>query len=195
MGKESYKSKLIKVQTLLNIKMAKAYRTVSHEALCILTGMTPIEIKIEEAAQLCYATRGNTNDKTQFERDAGVRKWQNPADAIIRVLKEEEEKNPIQIFTDGSRSERVVGSGVAIYRSGESINTIQCRLSKKCTNNQAEQFAILTALEHIEKIQTTDKRAIIYTESQTTLDKLQNSNIHIYIVEEIRRKITEVKER
>jgi len=67
------------------------------------------------------------------------------------VLKEEKEENPLQIFTDGSRSERGVGSGVAIYRSGESINTIQCRLSKKCTNNQAEQFAILTALEYIEK--------------------------------------------
>jgi len=48
--------------------MAKAYRTVSHEALCVLTGMTPIEIKIEEAAQLYHAIRGNrnTNDNTQF---------------------------------------------------------------------------------------------------------------------------------
>jgi len=65
------------------------------------------------------------------------------------VLKEEEEKHPIQLFTDGSRSERGEGSGVAIYRSGESIYTIRFRLSKKCTNNQTEQFAILTALEHI----------------------------------------------
>ena len=52
-------SKLIRVQRLINIKMAKAYRTVSHEALCILTGMTPIEIKIEEAVQIYYTTRGN----------------------------------------------------------------------------------------------------------------------------------------
>jgi len=63
MEKESYKSKLIRVQRLINIKVAKAYRTVSHKALYILTGMTPIEIKIEEAAQLYYATRGNINDK------------------------------------------------------------------------------------------------------------------------------------
>jgi len=151
--------------------------------------MSPIEIKIEEAAQLYYATRGNTNNKTQFERDMSVRKWQHPADAIIRELKKEEEKNPIQIFTDGSRSERGVVPGVAIYRSGESINTVQCRLSKKCTNNQAEQFAILSALEHIEKLQTTDNSVTVYTDSQTTLDKLQNSNVHTYIVEEIRRKV------
>jgi len=111
------------------------------------------------------------------------------------VLKEEKEENPIEIFTDGSRSERGVGSGVSIYKSGESINTIQRRLSKKCTNNQAEQFPILTALEYIEKTQTTDERVTIYTDSQTTLDKPQNSNIHTHIVEKIRRKITEMEER
>jgi len=72
---------------------------------------------------------GETNYRTHFERDTGVRKCQHPADAIIRVLKEEEE-NSIQIFTDGSRLERGVGSGVAIYRSGERTNTILCRLSK-----------------------------------------------------------------
>jgi hypothetical protein len=43
--KASYKSELVKVQRLINIKIAKAYRTVSNEALCILTGLTPIAIK------------------------------------------------------------------------------------------------------------------------------------------------------
>ena len=65
-----------------------------------------------------------------------------------------QEKNPIQILTDGRMSESGVVSGLAIYRSGESINRIQCRLNKKCTNNQAEHSAILTALEHVEKIET-----------------------------------------
>jgi len=51
MEKGSYKSKLERVQRLINIKIAKAYRTVTNEALCILTGLTPIAIKIEEEAQ------------------------------------------------------------------------------------------------------------------------------------------------
>jgi ribonuclease HI len=76
---------------------------------------------------------------------------------------------------------------------GGCTKTIKCRLSKKCTNNQAEQFAILSALEYLEKIKTKDKRATIYTDRQTTLDKLQNSNIHSHIVEEIRRKLMELK--
>jgi len=61
----SYKSKLVRVQRLINIKIAKAYRTVPNEALCILTGLTPIAIKIEEAAQFYHLTRGSTKEEAQ----------------------------------------------------------------------------------------------------------------------------------
>ena len=46
--KASYKSKLVRVQRLINIKIAKAYRAMSNDALCILTGLTPIAIKIRK---------------------------------------------------------------------------------------------------------------------------------------------------
>jgi hypothetical protein len=41
----SYKSKLVRVQRRINIRIAKAYSTVSKETLCIITGSTPIAIK------------------------------------------------------------------------------------------------------------------------------------------------------
>jgi hypothetical protein len=50
MEKEKYKVSI--VQRLINIKMAKAYRTVSSEALSVITGMTPIHLKIEQAGEL-----------------------------------------------------------------------------------------------------------------------------------------------
>jgi len=62
-GKEIRKSKFISVERLKYITMARAYRTVSHESLYILTGMIPIEVKIGVTAQIYYASRGNTNDK------------------------------------------------------------------------------------------------------------------------------------
>ena len=43
-----------------------------------------ISIGFFSSSSLYYSTRGNTNDKTNFERDTGVRKWQHPADAIIK---------------------------------------------------------------------------------------------------------------
>jgi hypothetical protein len=41
-----------RIQRLINIKIAKAFRTTSNEALCTLTGLPHIVIKAEEAAKL-----------------------------------------------------------------------------------------------------------------------------------------------
>jgi len=38
------------IQRLINIKLAKAYRMVSNEAMCIITGLKTIHIKIKETA-------------------------------------------------------------------------------------------------------------------------------------------------
>jgi hypothetical protein len=46
-----------RVQRLINTKIAKAYRTTSNEALCILTGNAPIIIKAEEAANIYRTTK------------------------------------------------------------------------------------------------------------------------------------------
>ena len=54
MRKGIYKSEQIRVQRLINIKVTKAYRTVSHEALYILRSMRIIEIQIEKAEGLYY---------------------------------------------------------------------------------------------------------------------------------------------
>jgi len=193
MEKESYKYKLISVQRLINIKMAKAYRTVSNEALCVLTGMAPIDIKIEEAAKLYRLTRGSTKDNEQFDRDTDVKHWQHPAETNIRVTEENYVENSIQIFTDGSKSEKEVGSGIVTLEAGRHIKIPQCRLNIRCTNNQAEQLATLKALEYIENKQTTNKTATICTDSQITVEKIRNSNIHTCIIEEIRRKLIGMK--
>ena len=184
---ESYKSKLIRVQRLINLKIAKAYRTVSNDALCILTGMTPIAIKIEEAAQT-YLHK----EEAQIHSDIGVKHRQHPAETITTVLEDNDERSLIQIFTDGRKTEKGVGACIAIFQSGHHIKCLQCRLNKRCPNNQAEQLAILTALNYTENMQTTDKIATIYTDSQITLDSLRNGNIHTFIIEEITKKLNEM---
>ena len=50
-----------RVQRLINIKMAKAFRTTSSEALCIITGQVPIIIKSKEAAQQYAILKGKTS--------------------------------------------------------------------------------------------------------------------------------------
>jgi hypothetical protein len=47
-NKSCYKAKLIRIKRLMNIEIAKACRTVSNEALCVITSLIPINIKIEK---------------------------------------------------------------------------------------------------------------------------------------------------
>ena len=60
---ENNRQKYIRVQRLINIRMTKAYRTTSSEGLCILTGMAPIIIEMEEAVKH-YSIKKRTGSHT-----------------------------------------------------------------------------------------------------------------------------------
>jgi len=52
-----------RVQRLINIKISKSYRMTSNDALRILTGNTPIEIKAEETANIYRTIRDKQTNK------------------------------------------------------------------------------------------------------------------------------------
>jgi ribonuclease HI len=96
-----------------------------------------------------------------------------------------------QIFTDGSKSEQGVGSGVAIFTVKVLTEQLKFKLDDRCTNNQAEQLAIVKALEVIETQQLKQNEhgtAVIYTDSRITLDAKRSAKNHNHIVEGIRKR-------
>jgi hypothetical protein len=50
-------TKYKRIQRLMNIKIAKAYRTVSYDASYIIAGVQPIQITIEQKVQTYMATK------------------------------------------------------------------------------------------------------------------------------------------
>jgi len=48
----------IRIQRLMNIKIAKAFRTTPTEAFCMLAGTTPIIIRTEEAVKQYFLRKG-----------------------------------------------------------------------------------------------------------------------------------------
>ena len=154
LNRKCYRSKLIRIQRLINIKIAKAYRTVSNEALCVITGLMPINIKIEETVKYYEYVKGNGN---LFDREMEAKYWTHPADTVKINEAQEDRKQTIEVYTDGSKSEDGVGSGIAIFKNSNLTDTIKYRLNGRCSNNQAEQLAILKALEHIQHLETNEK--------------------------------------
>ena len=121
--KTSYRKKLIRVQRLINIRTAKAYRTVSNDALCIITGIIPIHIKIKETAELYKIVRGNRHKNLQIDHDKLPKEWLHPADGTIATKTDntQEVSTPINIYTDGSNSEQGVGAGIVITGPGTQL--------------------------------------------------------------------------
>jgi len=64
---------------MINIKSAKAYRTISFEASCMMPGVPSIGIVIEEKARL-YKIKHNT-EQSEYECDLplAIKEWPHPA--------------------------------------------------------------------------------------------------------------------
>jgi len=119
MNNSCYKAKLIRVQRLINIRIAEAYRTVSNEALCIITGLIPINIKMEETGKYYEITKGTG---IHYDREMEVKNWNHPTKQVKIIEAHEESPQYIQAYTDGTKSEVGVESGIAVF-SGNNLKT------------------------------------------------------------------------
>ena len=187
--KECNKTVYNRVQRLINIKITKAFRTTSSEALCTLTGLIPIVIRVEEAAKLYNIMR--KRQAHAIDHEVQPKDWLHPADSVR--ITEKHDEQAIQIFTDGSTSEHGVGAGIAIFIQNKLTHQLMYALHNRCSNNQAEQLAIVKALEKIGKLHNNDnipRTATVHTDSRITLQSLKNTKNHNYLIEEIRKQAT-----
>ena len=82
-----------------------------------------------------------------------------------------------------------MGAAVIIFVNGKLVHQLKFKLHGHCSNNQAEQIAILKVLEKLEELQDgkdNEKRVAIYTDSKITLDLLQNKFKRSRLIELIR---------
>jgi hypothetical protein len=117
-------NRLKQVQRLMNIKITKAFRTTSHEALCILSGTTPINIELTARTKLCNIKRGRLehNPVTTLDLPINYEEWPHPAEDIEAKTVTEDETHTVHIYTDGSKPD--AGSAQAytpnepVYKTG-----------------------------------------------------------------------------
>ena len=187
--KQNNLRKYQRVQRMMNIKIAKAFRTLSYEASCVLAGVCPIRLAIEEKVRTYKATHNNI----EYDAPLEVRYWPHPAEIPLIRKPTEIPHNVINIFTDGSKIGGKVGAAAVIIKDDKIIHQSKFRLHERCSNNQAEQVAVLKALEQIQNLQLKEdeeKIAVVNTDSKVTLDTLKNRNKHSILIENIR---TEIK--
>jgi ribonuclease HI len=137
-------------------------------------------------------TTASKNQGYQNDKAENPRNWLHPADIVsVNNTKDNGEDQLRYIFTDGSRSEQGVVSGVAVFTGKVLTEQLKFKLDNRCSNNQAEQLAIVKALEVIDSQQENHNKhrtAVIYTDSKITLDSIRNAKNHNHLVEGIRKR-------
>jgi ribonuclease HI len=175
---------------MINIKMAKAYRTISYEASCMMAGVTPIEIVIEEKARL-YKIKHNI-ERTEYDCDTPlpIKQWAYLARRVNIIETSDSTPYSTVIYTGGSEIEGKVGAGAAIYVYQALRRQRKYKLHNSCSNNQAEQVAILTALDELASHSDHNGTTVAtYTDSRVTLASLRNNFIHSPLIINIRNKV------
>jgi len=120
------------------LKMARPYRTTSNEALCILTGTTHIILKLEEVVKQ-YTFRGKQQQQAiNLDYEVEYRPWLHPAKALSIIETGAHEEAAICAYTDGSKYQGGVESGVVIFKGSDIIARQKLKLEDRCSNNQAQ---------------------------------------------------------
>ena len=111
-------TKYKRIQRLINIKIAKAYRTISYDAACVIAGVQPIQITIEQKIQTYMATKINN---LEYDAPLEVRYWRHPAELAIVHEMENGTMYTAEVYTDGSKIGDNVGAAGIIFENGKLV--------------------------------------------------------------------------
>lgn len=113
--KQRYLHKMQSVQRLTNIKITKAYRTITFEASCLMAGVPPIGIVIAGKVQLYKRKHGIDSSEYECDMPLPVREWPHPTRRVNIMETSPQTTYPTEIYVDGSKVGGKVGVGMAIY--------------------------------------------------------------------------------
>lgn len=138
-------------------------------------------------------------DHEQFEKRVSFLQAPHPAseqDIIFeclqpRAIEDLQLPNDL-IFTDGSKLEGMVGAAYVHWRRGVEVQTRKMKLGSLCTVFQAELYAILQAVEYIQR--GSARSFGILSDSRSALDLVCSSSALHPLAFAIRRRIAELRE-
>jgi len=92
-------------------------------------------------------------------------------------------EHTIHIYTDGSKTEQAVGSGIAIYINNKLTHQIKHKLNNRSSNNQAEQTAIHKALHALETMKLDNNTPPTVKEfTDSKIFSLKNAKYKKYLI-------------
>ncbi|XP_023240777.1 uncharacterized protein LOC111639211 [Centruroides sculpturatus] len=172
--------KLLSIQRKVLLRITRAYRTTSNDALHVLAGVLPLDLAVQQRKDFYFLkvhhrTPEYLPDIPLVESPVHVNNRLCIREIpIIRVTKYNA-KYKKNIYTDGSKSSNGVGAAFTYFYNGKETYHQKWRLGDSCSNYQAELLAIHKAVHWCHKVH--HKSTLnINTDSQSALSAIQDKN-------------------
>ncbi|XP_045504439.1 uncharacterized protein LOC123701072 [Colias croceus] len=203
--KLSIRDQLSSLQRGFAIKICKAYRTVSLTSALILSGLLPLDLRVQEAAAFFKIKKGYSEEHIppgrEVEQKVGYLHNPHPSTLIITEFERLENLDPNtletyhvvgpQIFTDGSKIEGKVGAALTWWDKGKETRYSTFRLESHNTVFQSEMYALYRAVKMARSSKA--KTVNIMSDSRSSLELLKNPCVTHQLALEIKKLIAETR--
>ncbi|KAH9426910.1 hypothetical protein DERP_011579 [Dermatophagoides pteronyssinus] len=176
-------TKLRSVQRNFVLSMIRGYKTISFDAAFVIADILPIDLRIQYLNHIYILRTNGVFLGLRCQLKVPISSLNHPASTILRANCND--NHDFIIFTDGSKINGHLGSSFVVYKNIDEDPIFQAkfRLANYCTVYQAEQFAIERAAFWLKDKQST---AIIYTDSLSTVNAINNRWNTDYLIHQIR---------
>lgn len=189
-GHVKQRQRLASMQRPSLLCITKAYSTVSTDALCVLAGVLPLDLRAASEKSLTGLSRfGRSDDRTRLTPDM-VEGWRRPLphkEDLRRIpwTKDLVPKSLYRYYTDGSKQEDGrTGCGYLLESQGEIVREGMLRLSDNATVFAAEVQAIFAALTDAERHGYVE--VDVFSDSRSALNALNKLAVDHRQVSEIK---------
>lgn len=167
----------------LLVLATRGYTTCPTEALQAIAGILPADLALIKAIsdtrvlQLRSPVQlgGVELHPNQFEHR--INRFAIHPNSWVAIewstLGDRVEASPMVVYTDGSKTDKGVGAAFCVMSENEVIASEQFKLDDKCSNNQAETYAILSAFRWLLKTGQAGPIDLV-SDSQSVLLALSN---------------------
>jgi hypothetical protein len=132
------------LQRQVALRITKAYRTVSNEALDVIANLTPIDLYLKKTAINYFIKKGIVNNLTnEYLREYSIDLNQVQKPLAINQMCHYAERLPINIapqlntdiviFTNGYKTSSGVGAGFCIMKNNIIFKKVKYKLAAYCT--------------------------------------------------------------
>ncbi|XP_067145314.1 uncharacterized protein [Centruroides vittatus] len=173
------KRKLISLQRTMLLRITRAYRTVSNDALHVLAGILPMDMEVRKKHDIYYLRTYNmipaylTDQFEEVEQITPAMERLNIRDIPVINTTKYVRTRKKRIYTDGSRDSHGTGAAMVYYYINKKQYHQRWRLHKNCNNYQAELLAIHRAVKWITTAKSCDT-IYICSDSQSALAALED---------------------